>query len=131
MMIEIQLWHLVSLLLSFFAVVWGFWKYVKSREEAESAETRKEVNERFTSIRNDVRAALDKIDTLARTLVDLGNKIVVCEKDIEMQRNPASYEALRGDIREVAADHRSMRSEILEIRRALNQINDFLLNRTR
>ena len=32
-MIEIQLWHLVSLLLAFFSCIAGFWKFTESRRE--------------------------------------------------------------------------------------------------
>jgi predicted nucleic acid-binding Zn-ribbon protein len=122
MMVEIQLWHMVTLLLSFFGAVWGFWKYVKAKEDAAISEDKRDREARLAAIQAENATAMAQIR-------DLVHKVALCEKDVEHLKNAPVFAELRGEIATVGARQESVRAEISQIRGALSRIEDFLLNR--
>ncbi|MCL1861803.1 MAG: hypothetical protein FWG52_09785 [Proteobacteria bacterium] len=75
MIVEVQLWQIVTLLVSFFGCVAGFWKFTEARRE--KAEDRRwndlhrYMDSRFKDIANTQRDTHEKSDKLERSLLEL------------------------------------------------------------
>ena len=74
-MIELQLWHLISLLLSFMGCVAGFWKFTESRrEKAEDIrwqDFHRHLDNRFQDITSRFKDIVDQRASDMKKLADL------------------------------------------------------------
>jgi hypothetical protein len=101
MMVEIQLWHMVTLLLSFFGAVWAFWQYVKGREDKGQDTAQKALDTRFNAI----------------------------ERDLEQIKHSPVMNDLPAQVREMRACQNATQDALNVMRTSLLRIEDFLLNR--
>jgi hypothetical protein len=75
MMVEIELWHLIALLLSFFGAVVGFWKFIEARREKSDdrrwEDLHRHLDARFLDISEAQRKEREEWIKLERGLMEL------------------------------------------------------------
>ncbi|MDR2624949.1 MAG: hypothetical protein LBC37_01290 [Zoogloeaceae bacterium] len=112
MVIELQLWHLISLLLSFFGAVWGSAKMLAAQFE-------KRIGERFDAQEKRGELTNERIDDLSSRFDDLDNALRTLKGDSGGHLRHTDLDDLR---REQKDDREKLYTRINTIDAKMNQV---------
>ncbi|MDR2208843.1 MAG: hypothetical protein LBE22_07735 [Azoarcus sp.] len=124
MMVELQLWQMISLLLGFFGAVWGFWRYIKGKEEKEFGAHMKRLDDRFNLIDKDM-------SPLKQSTATLDTRVGAIEKNLERINTSPVLLEMPAEVREMRACQKGMQHSMDVMRTSLSRIEDYLLNGNR
>ncbi|GHU08325.1 hypothetical protein AGMMS50225_06760 [Betaproteobacteria bacterium] len=128
-MIEISFWQVVSLLLTFFGGVMGFWKFVEARKEKVRDEDQKHMDTRFSALDAAIRQTGEHVNSHATRLTAVEKDVDYVKRSLEHIPDKREFAELQGDLKAVKVAQDALGREVGTIRSSLVRIEDFLLNR--